>query len=286
VELGNSAEALGEMGFQDMVSKFFSKETGKDHLGWGRTTYKIRGHAETDFWRWVCSWSRAVRKPSDLGFDDGNFVLPPLTSREHVVSAVRPADGFLFDLPAHTLEEQREERRRTLPERCEMVASLVSHKDPAVAWVHLNEEGDRVSDMVKDSEQLSGSDSDERKEELLGAFASGQLRVLVTKPVLAGFGLNWQHCAHQTFFPSHSFEQYYQAVRRCWRFGQKKTVTVDIVTSQGAAGVLANMQRKADAAEAMFARLVQHMNDTLGLSRSRTFEKKVEVPKWLASTKK
>jgi len=286
VELGNLSEALGEMGFQDMVSKFFRKETGKDHLGWGRTQYKMRGHAEKDFWRWVCSWSRAIRKPSDLGFDDGKFVLPPITTREHVVTARRAASGMLFDLPAISLPEQREERRRTIQERCEMVASLVDHKKPAVAWVHLNEEGDLVKKLVADSEQLSGGDSDERKEELLAAFASGQLRVLVTKPVLAGFGLNWQHCAHQTFFPSHSFEQYYQSVRRSWRFGQKRKVVVDIVTSEGSAGVLANMQRKADAADAMFARLVEHMNNSLAINSDHNFNKKVEVPSWLAPIQK
>ena len=283
VELGNSSEALGEMGFQDMVSRFFKQEVKKDYLGWGRTKYRLRGHAVRDFWRWVCSWSRAVRMPSDLGFKDGGFVLPPLLTKEHLVKPRNAAPGMLFDLPARDLPSQREEARRTLPERCEMIAGLVADtKQPAVVWCHLNDEGDMIEKLVKDSEQVSGSDSDEKKEELFAAFSTGQLRVLITKSVIAGFGMNWQHCNHQTFFPSHSFEQYYQSVRRCWRFGQKRPVTVDIVTTEGGAGVLANLQRKADAAETMFSQLVELMNDSLGIKRTNPFNTKTEVPQWLA----
>lgn len=286
VELGNSAEALGEMGFQDMATRFFRKETSKDYLGWGRTNYKMRPHAEKDFWRWVCSWSRAVRKPSDLGFSDNAFILPEMRVNEHIVNARRSAEGMLFDLPAKTLEEQREERRRTLPERCELAATLVSStKKPAVAWCHLNDEADMIESLVKDSKQVSGANSDDEKEELFEAFASGQLRVLVTKPILAGFGLNWQHCAHQTFFPSHSFEQYYQSVRRCWRFGQKNPVTVDIIASEGSAGVRANLQRKVEAADKMFENIVNLMNDALGISRTNPFTKKENVPSWLSTIK-
>lgn len=283
VELGNSAEALGELGFQDMASKFFKKETSKDCLGWGRTKYRMRPHAERDFWRWVCSWARAVRKPSDIGFSDDRFVLPPLIVNENLVDAKRKADGMLFDLPAMTLEDQREERRRTIPDRCERVAELIGHgTEPAVAWCHLNDEGDMIQKLIPGSEQVSGDDSDDRKEELFKAFADGQVRVLVTKPVLAGFGLNWQHCCRQTFFPSHSFEQYYQSVRRCWRFGQTKPVTVDIVASSGSAGIRANLQRKSEAADAMFEHLVSLMNDSLGIKRGSPFTKKTETPKWLA----
>jgi hypothetical protein len=286
VELGNSAEALGEIGFQDMVSKFFKKETSKDYLGWGRTKYRMRPHAEKDFWRWVCSWARAVRKPSDLGYSDERFILPPLIVNENLVDAKRKADGMLFDLPAMTLEDQREERRRTIPDRCERVAELIgTGPDPAVAWCHLNDEGDLIQKLIPGSEQVSGDDSDERKEELFKAFSDGQLRVLVTKPILAGFGLNWQHCCRQTFFPSHSFEQYYQSVRRCWRFGQTRPVTVDIVASSGSAGIRANLQKKSDAADAMFENLVSLMNDSLGIKRVSTFKTQTEAPSWLALNK-
>lgn len=284
VELGTSAEALGELGYHDMIGRFFVQVTSKDRLGWGRTKYRLRGHAEISFWRWVCSWARAVRRPSDLGFDDGSFVLPELTTNEHIVKADAPRPGWLFNMPAMTLEDEREERRHTLSERCELVASLVSHKRPAVVWCHLNEEGDRLAGLIRGAEQVSGSDTDERKEELFDAFAAGQVRVLVTKPVIAGFGLNWQHCAHQTFFPSHSFEQWYQAVRRCWRFGQKKPVTVDMVTSEGEAGVLGNLKSKADAADGMFARLVELMNRPEYIRRERDFNNREELPSWLSLT--
>lgn len=285
IELGTSSEAIGEMGFSDMITRFFKQETQKNHLGWGRTKYRMRGHAERDFWRWVCSWARAVRKPSDLGFQDDGFVLPPLETEQHIITARTKRPGFLWDMPAITLQEQQEERRRTIQERCEKAAELVQHDRPAVVWCHLNPEGDLLEKIIHDAEQVSGADSDERKEELFAAFAEGQLRVLVSKPVIAGFGLNWQHCSHQTFFPSHSFEQWYQAVRRCWRFGQKNSVKVDVITSEGEASVLANQQRKAEAAEAMFAQLVSLMNDHLQIDRSNQFPKIEEIPAWLLSSK-
>lgn len=284
-ELGTSSEALGEMGYQDMASKFFRKETSKYRLGWGRTKLIMRTHAERDFWRWVCSWSRSIRKPSDMGFDDGPFVLPPLATNEHVIEAKTKQPGRLFDVTAVTLQEQREERRRTINERCEKSASLLQGKEPGVAWCHLNDEGDLLTELIDGAEQVSGADSDERKEELLTAFAAGQVRVLVTKPELAGFGLNWQHCNRQTFFPSHSFERYYQAVRRCWRFGQKRPVTVDIVTSEGEAGVLGNLNSKATAAERMFENLVSLMNDSLKIQIGTDFKKHEVVPSWLLRTK-
>lgn len=285
IELGTSSEAIGEMGFQDMITLWFKQETSKDHLGWGRTKYRIRSHGEHDFWRWVCSWARACRKPSDLGFDDASFVLPELVTREHVIEARTNRPGFLFDLPAITLQDQREERRRTLQERCEKVVELVSHDRPALAWCHLNDEGDLLEKMIPDSVQVSGSDSDEAKEEKLLAFTSGQVRVMVSKPIVFGFGLNLQHCSHETFFPSHSFEQYYQAVRRCWRFGQKRPVTIDMVTSEGEQGVMANLQRKADQANAMFARLVDLMNAELRIERTNIYTERPEVPRWLCMSK-
>ncbi len=286
-ELGTSAEALGELGYQDMITKFFKKVTSQDHLGWGRTKYRMKGHAEQDFWRWVCSWARAVRKPSDLGFEDGKFVLPPLTTTEHIVHANRKRDGFLFDMPAVTMDEQREERRRTITERCEKVAELVNGTGkPFVAWCNLNPEGDLLERLIPDAVQVSGSDSDERKEEIFSAFSAGQIRGIVTKPVIAAWGLNWQHCAHATVFPSDSFEQYYQLVRRFWRFGQLNRVQVDVVASEGGRGVLNNLNRKALAADVLFSRLIERMNDSLGIKRSNPFTQEASVPSWLAPKKK
>lgn len=286
VELGTSAEALGEMGFQDMATKFFRKGCKGDRLGWSRVVYSIRPHAERDFWRWVCSWARAVRKPSDLGFPDDKFILPQLVTREHLIKANTPRPDVLFDVPAVTLQEQREERRRTLPERCEKAAELVKGTGkPAVVWCHLNDEGDMLTDLIPGAVQVSGNDSDKHKEEVFEDFAGGHTRVLVTKPTIAGFGLNWQHCAHQTFFPSHSFEQWYQAVRRCLRFGQTSDVVVDVITSEGEEGVLANLNRKAVAADEMFAKLVALMNDSLRVDRGREFPNREEIPEWLSPIK-
>lgn len=285
VELGTSAEALGEIGFQDMITKFFKKMTSKDHRGWGRTKYQLKGHADHDFWRWVCSWARAVRKPSDLGFDDGKFVLPELRTTEHIIQATKKRDGFLFDMPSVTLDEQREERRRTIRERCEKAASLVIGTGrPSVSWGHLNDECDLLESMIPGSVQVSGSDPDDKKEEAFAAFSSGQIRNLVTKPVIAAWGLNWQHCAHATVFPSDSFEQYYQLVRRFWRFGQEDIVNIDVVASDGGRGVLENMNRKARAADAMFAKLVLLMNDHLTIQRRSEFTSQSEVPSWIGTS--
>jgi len=284
IELGTSSEALGELGFMDVLNRFFKKigsatcRAGEYRSG----MWRFRGHSERDFWRWVCSWVRAVRKPSDLGFDNGSFVLPELRTREHVVKASRPRAGFMFDMPAITLHEQREERRRTLPERCQLTAELVSDTgQPAICWCHLNDEGDTLERLIPGAVQVAGKDSDDRKEEVFGAFRGGQIRVIVTKPTIAGFGLNWQHCAHQTFFPSHSYEQWYQAVRRSWRFGQTRPVTVDVIASEGERGVLSNMQRKDDAASEMFAHLVELMGRELRLVKDTSPGQKERVPQWL-----
>ena len=293
MELGTSSEALGYLGQKDMLTRFFtSKGAFMSRTGhtagrfWNAQmrsgVYELRGHAKRDFWRWICSWARAVRSPSDMGYEDNGFKLPELVTRNHVVTARTKRDDCLFDLPAVGLQEQRKERRRTLNERCEMAASLVNKTGkPAVCWCHLNDEGDTLTRLIPDAVQVSGKDTDEFKEKAFEDFAAGRVRVLVTKPTIAGFGLNWQHCAHQTFFPSHSFEQWYQAVRRSWRFGQKRPVIVDVVTSEGEADVLANMQRKSDAADAMFANLVSLMHDSLRVDKVEYQEVKQEIPSWL-----
>lgn len=285
IELGTSSEALGHLGYMDMLGRFFKADDGKGSAaqrGWGSAVkFRLRGHAEEAFWRWVCSWARAVRKPSDLGFQDEGFVLPPLLESEHIIAARQLADGFLFDLPAEGLAEQRDEQRRTLTERCETVAKLVDHPQPALVWCQLNDEGDLLERIIPGAVQVSGSDSDEKKEELFLAFASGQARVLVTKPKIGAWGLNFQHCSHVTFFPSHSFEQFYQGVRRCWRFGQTNPVKVDVVTTEGGKGVLGNLQRKATQAEEMFSRLVALMNQSLSIPTATAIARTGEIPAWL-----
>jgi hypothetical protein len=290
IELGTSSEALGELGYMDMLTRFFKSETGSiatRHFARGEVgesageKWRFKGHAETPFWRWVASWARALRKPSDLGFADDGFILPPLEEVEHVVAARTPPRGMLFNMPVVGLKEQREEQRRTVEERCEKAAELVTHGRPAIAWCHLNAEGDLLERLIPDAVQVSGADSDEAKEEKLLAFADGKVRVLITKPKIGAWGLNLQHCAHLTYFPTHSFEQYYQSVRRCWRFGQTQPVRVDSISSDGQAHVGANRQRKALKADRMFNALVAHMNEAVAHDRARTFTTDEVSPPWL-----
>ena len=283
-ELGTSSEALGYLGHMDMLNRFFKNDNntsainrfhGKIHQ------WRFKGHAEIPFWRWVCSWARALRHPSDLGFNNNGFKLPPMKEREYEIQYTKPAPGMLFALPAIGMREQREERRRTLEERCAKVAELTETGKPCLVWCQLNDEGDLLERMIPDSIQIAGKDSDDSKEEKFLAFIKGDARVLVTKPKIGAWGLNLQHCAHVTFFPSDSFEQYYQAVRRCWRFGQKRQVVVDLITTEGGRNVLNNMRRKAIQADKMFSNLVREMNSALSVDRSSIFTKKEEAPPWL-----
>lgn len=292
-ELGTSSEALGHLGHTDMLGRFFKNDQNTvrpmvyRHKGQNfakldeRAKWRFKGHAEDPFWRWVCSWARAVRKPSDLGFSDDGFALPELVQRIHCVQARNPRPDLLFDVPAIGMTEEREEARRTVAERCEMVAELIKTDEPAVAWCHLNDEGDLLTKLIPGAVQVKGGDSIEAKEEAFHAFSKGQVRVIVTKPKIGAWGLNWQHCRHMTFFPSHSYEQYYQAVRRCWRFGQTMPVTVDIVSTEGGEAALSNLKRKSAQADRMFDRLVGHMNDSLRLERASDHTMDPEIPTWL-----
>ncbi|OQB35963.1 MAG: hypothetical protein BWY06_02978 [Candidatus Latescibacteria bacterium ADurb.Bin168] len=285
IELGTSSEALGYLGFMDMLNRFFKNDnnnSGMRRMYGEMPKWRFRGHAELPFWRWVCSWARALRKPSDLGFSDDGFILPALCEREHLVRANNKREGFLFEIPARDLREQREEAKRTIRERCERVADLVAHDQPAFVLCHLNDEGDLLEKIIPDAVQVSGSDSDERKEERLLGFADGKIRVLITKPKIGAHGLNFQHCNQVVFFPSHSYEQYYQGVRRCWRFGQKRSVTVDIVLTEGERKVMLNLQRKAKDADRMFDNLVSEMNHAVGIERVDKMTHGMEVPVWLS----
>ena len=288
MELGTSSEALGELPHMDMLGMFF-KNTQNDGIDRHNATrfgpivqWRFKKHAELHFWRWVCSWSRAMRRPSDFGFEDNGFILPPLEVSEQAVIEVAPPPGCLFHMTAQGLEEQREEVRRTLPQRCALAAKLVSaNKGQSIVWCQLNDEGKMLGKLISDAEEVAGATPDERKEELFEAFVSGQLRVLITKAKIASFGLNLQCCNHMTFFPSHSYEQYYQAVRRCWRFGQKRSVHVDIITTEGERAVMANLQRKSDQADKMFSTLVAEMNNAMQVNMEEHNPERVEVPSWL-----
>lgn len=283
MELGTSSEALGYLGHMDMLNRFFvnDQQNSATRRMYGEAPkWRFKGHGQRPFWRWVASWARACRKPSDLGFADGALVLPALKENYHVVKAATQAPGSLFTLPAGTLAEQREERKRTVRERCEKVAQLVPTSDQALVWCHLNDEGDLLAELIPGAVQVSGADSDESKEEKFLAFADGKARVLVTKPKIGAWGLNFQRCNRVFYFPSHSFESYYQAVRRCWRFGQTRTVSVDLVLTEGEVKVMDNLRRKAGAADEMFSALVAEMNAATNVEPRRA-SAAVRVPAWI-----
>jgi hypothetical protein len=288
IELGTSSEALGYMGFMDMLGCFFKNTQSNVAL---KTQYRQSGdripqwrfkrHAVKPFWRWVCSWARALRSPSDMGFDDGDFILPPLKERETVLKCSKALPGRFFPELAIGLQEQRRELRETLNERCEAVAEKVADNDRAVVWCQLNDEGDLLEKLIPDAKQVKGAMNDDRKEELLSEFSNGDLKKLITKPKIGAFGLNWQHCNYVVFLPSHSYEQYYQGVRRCWRFGQNKPVMVDIITTEGNRKILSNLKRKAKAADKMFNNLVEFMNESRQIRIEDDYKKKERLPKWL-----
>ena len=280
IELGTSSEAVGQMGRMDMLATFFKNDENSLHPIWFGSKWRMKKYSERDFWRWVCSWARAIRKPSDLGFDDGQFVLPPLNVEQVTLDSTRFREGFGLRL-ARTLDEQRAERRKTIGMRCEKVAEIALKQSPNLVWCHLNAEGDLLEKLIPGAVQVAGCDSDQVKEERYLAFADGQIDTLVTKPRIGCFGMNWQHCSSMTFFPSHSFEQYYQSVRRCWRYGQENPVKVTVVTTSGESGVLRNLQRKAKAADEMFEQLVEEMGNAMKIEVGISGTDKMEAPAWL-----
>lgn len=290
-ELGTSSEALGYLGYTDMLTRFFTNKQGTvksyghtKFSGYKDDDFRLKGHAEQPFWRWVASWARAARSPADLGFDDDGFKLPPMSEVHTLVKASRPRDGMLFDVAASNFFEEREVTRRTIQERCEAVAKKVAQHEVSMVWCHLNDEGKTLERIIPNSMQVSGSDSDEHKEAAAIWFTTEKgKRTLISKPKIFGFGLNFQHCAHVTYFPTHSYEQYYQAVRRCWRFGQTQPVTVDLIDTDGGERVMDNLMRKSKAADQMFADLVKHMNEAINIDPYRQNGKDIKVPTWLQS---
>jgi hypothetical protein len=285
IELGTSSEALGELGHMDMLNMFFKNDLNNSATGrafGNKQQWRFKGHAERHFWRWVTSWARALRQPSDLGFSNERFVLPALIENEHIVQSAQALPGFLFSLPASDFYEERLERKQTIKERCEKAAELAcAHNDATVLWCYLNDEGDMLKKMIPGSVQVSGQDSDEVKEEAYAGFADGSIKKIITKYKIGAWGLNWQHCNHMVTFANHSYEQYYQAVRRSWRFGQTRPVTVDLIASEGEVGIKDNMRRKAEAANKMFSSLVEEMNNSIKISKVNNFTESMEVPKWL-----
>jgi len=246
-ELGNHAQFLGVRSRAEMLAEFFV------HDGGDTQTWRLKGHARQVFWRWVASWGAMVRSPADLGHDASAYALPPLNVHQHSVETDHnPAHG-LFAMEAQTLMERRDARRNSLAERVRACASMVNADcQPWVVWCDLNAEGDALTAAIDGAVQISGADDADIKEKRLHDFAHGKIRVLVSKPSICGFGLNWQHCARMAFVGvTDSFEAYYQAVRRCWRFGQKRPVDVHVFASHQEGAVVANLRRKEADARAM-----------------------------------
>lgn len=248
-ELGTHAEFLGIRSRAEMLAEFFV------HDGGDTQTWRIKGHARQLFWRWVASWGVMLRSPADLGYDASAYNLPPLTIHQHTVESEHdPAEtGFLFAMEALDLMARRDARKGSLQARVSACAELVNASDePWVIWCDLNAEGDALRAAIPDAVEIRGADDEETKEQRLMDFAAGRIRVLVTKASITGWGLNWQHCRNVAFVGvTDSWEAYYQAVRRCYRFGQKREVNVHIFASEQEGAVVANLKRKEQDAKSM-----------------------------------
>ena len=259
MELGNHAEFLGIMSYTDMLATFFTHDNG-DTQKW-----RLKGHAENEFWKWMASWSVMLRKPSDLGYSDDGYDLPPLRFVQHTVGADYAPNidtGMLFPMQAQTLQERIAARRSTVEQRVALAASITPTDRPFVWWCNLNEESAQLTRMIPGAVETKGSDPDDIKERKLLDFSEGRTRVLVTKAGVAGFGMNWQHCADTGFVGlNDSFEQFYQAVRRFWRFGQPSPVTAHVIASEIEGATTANIRRKEADADRMAAAMVMHMAD-------------------------
>jgi superfamily II DNA or RNA helicase len=282
-ELGNHAEFLGVMRQQEMLSKWFINDTATASQEW-----RLKGHAVTDFWSWVASWSRCATLPSDLGGDDTGYVLPEIDRRVHEVAADRMdkvGDGMLFRIPEMSATSFHEEKRLTLKQRCDMAAELATHDKPVTVWCETNDESAALAKMIPDAVEVHGSlDPDEKEKRLLG-FADGAYRAIVTKPKLAGFGVNWQHCSHAVFASiSFSYEQHYQAVRRSHRFGQSETVRNDIVISDTEASIWNVINVKSKKHDEMKRRMADAMRDAQSTAGRRVvYDRPLDLafPEWI-----
>lgn len=282
MELGNHAEFVGAMTRTEMLSMFFIHDGGET------AKWRLKGHAQKEFWKWVCSWAVMIRKPSDLGYEDGRFILPSLSVEQLNVDS-KNAGGFLFPLEAQTLQERIGARRDSLSDRVMKCADMVNASNERwIVWCNLNSESDLLERSIPDAVQVKGSDSLEEKTDRLQRFSKGEIRVMVSKPSICGWGLNWQHCHNVAFVGlSDSWESYYQAVRRCWRFGQVEPVKVYIITSKAEGAVVKNIERKERDAERMARSMVEYMSEinkrnVRGLERTidQYFEDKAEGKNW------
>lgn len=286
IELGNSSEALGYMGYMDMLTKFFKSNQGSvdsNNRNIGEKFY-LKPHAERDFFAWVNQWSVMVKRPSDLGFSNDGYNLPALHVNKHVVHNEKSwcVDDqlSLYAMPAQRLTEVREEQKLTVTERCEQAIQLAAGKT-SVYWCNLNEESALLKTLDKDAIEIIGGMSIDQKEEILVGFARGQVKRLITKAKMTSMGLNWQHCNHTVFFPTYSYEQYYQAIRRFWRFGQKSEVICDMVISEGQERVLEALEQKTAKAITLYENLVAAANQDF-THTEKEFNQPIRLPEFLA----
>lgn len=285
IELGTSSEALGYMGYMDMLSKFFKNNQSsikKQNRNIGEKFY-LKPHAEENFFAWVNQWSIMVKMPSDLGFSDEKYILPQLNIEKHVVentSLLGLDDQVeMFVKEAKTFHEIRHEQKQTINERCEKSVELAAGKT-SVYWCNLNDESKLLRELDPDAVEIIGSQSIDKKEDILMAFAAGDIKRIITKAKMTGQGLNWQHCNHSVFFPTYSYEQYYQAIRRFWRFGQEQDVTIDLVTSTGQTRVLEALQQKTEKAIQLYQNLVRNVNSEFS-NTIKQYETEVIKPSFI-----
>jgi len=254
MELGNHAEFVGAMTRSEMLSMFFVHDGGETQA------WRLKGHAESDFWRWVCSWAIMLRKPSDIGYSDEGFTLPAIHFHEHIVDADPIKAGVLFDCEPATLADRRMARKSSIDDRVSKAAQIANESGQCLVWCDLNDESSSLTRAIADAAEVTGSDDNEHKAKSMLGFASNEVRVLVTKPRIAGFGMNFQNCSRMVFVGlSDSYEALYQSIRRCWRFGQKDEVHVHIITASTEGATLHNIKRKEKDAEAMAEAMVEHM---------------------------
>lgn len=285
IELGNSSEALGYMGYMDMLGRFF-KSTQNDSDSNNRNIgnkFRLLGHAERDFFAWVNQWSVMVKKPSDLGFSNDGYNLPALHVKKHTSlnkdQWCIDGQNSLFVMPARTMTEVREEQKSTVAARCETAVKLASGKT-SVYWCNLNDESSLLADLDTDAIEIIGGMSIDKKEDILVSFAKGEIKRLITKARMTSLGLNWQHCTHTVFFPTWSYEQYYQAIRRFWRFGQRSEVTCDMVISEGQERVMEALEQKTQKAIELFGNLVKAANEDFSYS-NKEFNQTAKLPEFL-----
>lgn len=286
-ELGNHAEFLGVMRQQEMLSKWFINDTATASQDW-----RLKGHAVEDFWGFVASWSRCATLPSDLGGDDTGYILPDIDRKIHTVAADRMQnvdEGMLFRIPEMSATSFHAEKRLTLQHRCDMAAELATHDKPVTVWCETNEESALLSKMIPGAMEVRGDmDADEKEKRLL-CFADGAYRVIVTKPKLAGFGVNWQHCAHAVFASiSFSYEQHYQAVRRSHRFGQTEVVRNDIVIADTEASIWNVVNIKSKKHDEMKRRMAEAMKTAQSDTKRRVnYDRPLDLqfPEWVRSGK-